>query len=385
MNSAKEFSPGATIGILGGGQLGKMMSQSAKQMGYRVHVFTNIEDSPAGQVSDREWVGAFEDIAKVQAFAQAVDVVTIETENIPVPTLQAISEFASACPGAKALEVSQNRGLEKTFCQQLDIPTCEFRLVRSWKELNEACQTIMPGVLKTTRGGYDGKGQVIIRDASEARSAWEALNADECILEAWVEYDFEFSVVAARSARGDVVAYPSIRNEHRNHILDVSHAPSGLAEHLDQQAMQRTCKLLESLEAVGVLTVEFFCCGETLLVNEMAPRPHNSGHLTIEGHVTSQFEQHIRAVCGLNLGATDLLHPTSMANLLGDEWSQGEPDWDSALAVENLKLHLYGKETPKPGRKMGHMTSFSQTVEKAVANVLQARKVLSNESPELES
>lgn len=365
--------PGASIGILGSGQLGQMMSIAAKYMGYRVHIFSPSPDSPAGQVSDLELHAGFEDLNAVEAFAKRVDVVTVETENIPLPTFDVCAEHVSTFPGRKTLEVCQNRSLEKQFLVEQQIPTCQFKVVKSVEELRAACQNLMPGVLKTTTGGYDGKGQFVIRTPEDVDQAWEALNAPEAILEEWIEYEFEFSIVGVRTRSGLSTAYASIRNEHQNGILDVSTSPSGLSDELNARATDVTFRIMKALDSVGVLTVEFFLRNEEVLVNEIAPRPHNSGHLTIEGHVTSQFEQHVRAVCGMAPGSIKQHGPVAMANLLGQHWDHSNPNWQRTLAEANNKLHLYGKEDPKVNRKMGHLISFADSAEQARRQVLAAR------------
>ena len=375
--------PGSTIGILGSGQLGRMMAIAAKQMGYRVHVFSSSQDSPAGQVADVEVVAAFDDLDAVRDFAEQVDVVTVETENIPLETLDVASAPVEAFPSRIALETCQNRGLEKQFLSDNGIPTPEFRIIRSLDELQAACSVLMPAVLKTITGGYDGKGQAVIRPESDIEEVWRSLNADEAILEQWIEYDFEFSVVGARDYAGSMTAYPSIRNDHQNGILDVSTSPSGLDDKANNAAIAIVHKIMDKLKSVGVLTVEFFNRNGEILVNEIAPRPHNSGHLTLEGHMTSQFEQHVRTVCGLTAGSTEQIRPVAMANLLGDEWSNGTPNWDLALSVGNTKLHLYGKEGPRQGRKMAHLTSIADSPEEARDNVLEARLLLSSTPAEL--
>lgn len=370
------ISPGATIGILGGGQLGRMMTIAAKHMGYRVQIYSNVKNSPAGQVADAETQGSFDDLAAIKNFANSVDVVTIETENIPTECFDTVSRCRPSFPGIKTLEVCQNRSREKQFLADNNIPTAKFKIVQSEDELRAACQEIMPGVLKTTTGGYDGKGQFVVQSPNDVETAWKELKAEEAILEEWIEYDFEFSIVGVRSSDGSMDAYPSIRNEHENGILDVSISPSGLATEINSTAAELTHKIMNELGSVGVLTVEFFFRGGEVLVNEMAPRPHNSGHLTIEGHVTNQFEQHVRAVCGIALGSTQQLQAVAMANLLGNEWSDGEPKWHQALSLPETKLHLYGKVEPKLNRKMGHLTSFADDPEQAKQQVLAARKLL---------
>ncbi|MEM9409693.1 MAG: 5-(carboxyamino)imidazole ribonucleotide synthase [Planctomycetota bacterium] len=366
--------PGGTIGILGSGQLGRMMSAAAKQMGYRVHIYSANEDSPAGQVSDIECVGSLTDLDSIKNFAQRVDVITIETENVPIDSFNTAAEFAPAYPGIPALQTCQNRGLEKKFLVKHEIPTCDFRIVRSLEDLRTACQQIMPGILKTTTGGYDGKGQARIQTKADIDQAWEDLKTNEAILEQIIHFECEFSVVGYRRDDGAANTYPPIVNDHADGILDISTSPGHLPEPVAKSAMQMVLKMMEKFGSVGVLTVEFFYADGKALVNEIAPRPHNSGHLTIEGHVTSQFEQHIRAVCGLPLGSIHQHRPVAMVNLLGDLWDNGAPDWSSILDIPETKLHLYGKETAKPKRKMGHITSTADTVDQARQNAVDARK-----------
>jgi len=373
--------PGATIGILGGGQLGRMMALAAKQMGYRVHVLTDTADSPAGQVADREVVAALDDLPAVEAFARDLQVATVETENIPLAALQHTGRFAPAFPGGRALQVSQNRSHEKSFLVEHRIGTSPYTLICSQQQLETASRDLLPAILKTTTGGYDGKGQCVLRAPSDIAGAWQTLGAEEAILESWVNYDCEFSVIAARQANGVFTAYSPIRNQHRNQILDVSLSPSGLPAESCREAIDIARQILEGLDAVGVMTVEFFYAAGQVLVNEIAPRPHNSGHLTIEAHQTSQFEQHIRAICGLPFGSTQQIQPAAMANLLGDCWQLGEPDWRAALAIPGTKLHLYGKSEPRLKRKMGHLTALADSIEAAQDNVLAARQLITGVPP----
>ena len=377
----KSILPGSTIGILGSGQLGKMMAVVAKRMGYRVHVLSPDKDTPAGQVADVEVQADYLDLPAIESFAKNVDVVTLEFENIPAKALEAAGKHAPVHPGIKTLWTTQNRGREKSFLCENDVPTCDFQVVHSLEELQAAAKTIFPAVLKTTEEGYDGKGQRFIRSTEEIESAWKQLNCTEAILERLIDFDFEFSVVAARSSTGQVAAFPTSRNEHHNHILDISISPSGLEPTIEKQATDIACQIMSHLESVGVLCVEFFHCKDgRILVNEIAPRPHNSGHLTIEANATCQFEQHVRAVCGLPLGSTDRIKPAAMANLLGDAWTNGEPRWKDSLTTPNVKLHLYGKSEPKPGRKMGHLTAIADSPELAVDFVTTARQALTAES-----
>ena len=379
-SDSNRFLPGSTIGIFGSGQLGKMTAMAAKQMGYRVVVFSPERDTPAGQVADLEIQGAYDDLDAVEMFAKQVDVITLEFENIPLQTLEAANVHAPVCPSAKTLRTTQHRVTEKTFLFEQGIPTCQFEVVRTLEELQAACTKIMPGLLKTASDGYDGKGQAVIKSPQDIQSAWESVATKEAILEEWIDYDFEFSVVAARNADGQFAAFKSIRNEHAQQILDVSTSPSGLTEATEQAAEQVVAQIMQSLETVGVLCVEFFYRDGEILVNEMAPRPHNSGHLTIEAHVTSQFAQHVRSICNLELGSTDQHSPAAMANLLGDLWSAAEPRWHEALSVAEVSLHLYGKAAPKSKRKMGHLTAISDTAQGAREKVIASRQRLADTS-----
>ncbi len=368
--------PGSTIGILGSGQLGKMTAMAAKHMGYHVHVFSPDCNTPAGQIADVEVQASYTDFSAVEEFAKQVDVITLEFENVPIETLAAAEKHTHVHPGIKTLQATQNRGLEKEFLVEQGISTCKFQVVRSLEELEEAAEHLMPAILKTTSMGYDGKGQFVLRDIADVKTAWDTLKTEEAILEEFINYDFEFSIIAARNAAGEFAAYPTIRNEHENQILDLSYSPSGLSEELNTRATEIASRIMRGLGTVGVLCVEFFCCGDEILVNEMAPRPHNSGHLTIEAHVTSQFEQQVRAVCGLPLGSTEQNKPAAMANLLGQQWENGTPQWDRALAMPNVKLHLYCKEEAKANRKMGHMVALAESSSAATEQILAARNSL---------
>ena len=376
--------PGATLGILGSGQLGRMFTLAAKSLGYRVETFSPDADSPTGQVADKEWVASYLDLDAVRAFAQSVDVVTFEFENVPAETAAAAAEFAPVRPSGAVLHIAQNRKREKEFLRQHGFPCAPFRLVTSLAELEAALQEIgTPSILKTAGFGYDGKGQARLRDASETASAWETLGGSECVLEGFVEFEREVSVVAARGLDGSFAHYGVIENAHIGGILDVSVCPSSaVSAQTAAEAAETTRAICEALDVVGVLCVEFFVTASgSLVVNEMAPRPHNSGHLTIEASVTSQFEQQVRSVCGLPLGSTELLRPAAMANLLGDVWADGTPNWAAALALPNVSLHLYGKAEARPGRKMGHLTALAETPEEAVELVRAARSALKSSLP----
>ena len=372
--------PGATLGILGSGQLGRMLALAARQLGYRIHVYSPESDSPAGQIADREWVGNYEDLDQVREFARGVDVVTFEFENVPTSTSAACAEFAPVRPDGRVLHITQQRLREKTFLADHGIPVTPFRRVTTLAELEAAARELgRSAVLKTASFGYDGKGQQKLTADSDLPAALARLQGAEGIYEAYVDFVKEISVVAARSVSGEFRAFPIFENEHAHHILDVTFCPAELTPALAHGAMDISRRILEALEVVGLLTVELFVtrAGE-LLVNELAPRTHNSGHLTLDACVTSQFEQQLRAVCGLPLGSVDLLASGAMANLLGDEWfrASGTPHWASALADPFVKLHLYGKGEPRAGRKMGHLNATGKTVSEAIARVREARRRL---------
>ncbi len=375
--------PNSTIGVLGSGQLGRMFAIAARRMGYRVHTFSPDFDTPTGQVSDFEVCAEYEDLDKVLEFARNVDVITFEFENVPFQTVEAAARFAPVRPRGEVLHTTQNRLREKTFLSNNGFPVAPFRHVKTVDEIKSAIAEIgFPAVLKTAGFGYDGKGQAKIESESDVETAFTAIGEQEAVLEAFVDFEKEVSVVAARDAAGNFADWGVIENQHERHILDVSVAPAFVSEKIHREAIEIARAILDKLEVVGVLCVEFFLTkDEKLLVNELAPRPHNSGHLTFDACLTSQFEQQLRAVCGLPLGATDFLRPAAMANLLGDLWEKGEPRWENALKFPNVKIHLYGKAEARAGRKMGHLTALSETAELAAQTVLNARNSLI-ESPE---
>lgn len=376
MGDYKTVEPGSTIGVLGSGQLGRMFAIAARQMGYRVHTFSPDSDTPTGQVADLEVTGNYDDLDAVRAFARGVSVVTFEFENVPAPTAAAAADEAPVRPGGEVLHITQHRLREKTFLAKHGFPVTPFRAVRSAADLAQAVRELgCPAVLKTASFGYDGKGQMKLTEPPADPASF--VGEDELIYEAFVDFDREVSVVAARGADGSFAHWGVIENSHDRHILDVSIAPARTSDATAREAVEIARGILEQLQVVGVLCVEFFVArGGKLLVNELAPRPHNSGHLTIDASVTSQFEQQARAVCMLPLGETRLHRPAAMANLLGDAWADGEPNWAAACAVPGVKLHLYGKSEPRPGRKMGHLTALGDTAEDAARRVKQARAVL---------
>ncbi len=370
--------PGATIGVLGSGQLGRMFAMAARRMGYLVHTFSPETDTPTGQVADVEVTASYDDLDAVRDFARRVHVVTFEFENVPAATVEAIDGVVPVRPNGAALYTTQHRLREKTFLQAAGIPITPFRRVGTRAELDSALDAIgCPAVLKTAGFGYDGKGQRLIKLPAEGAAAFDSLGGQEAVLESFVDFEREVSVVCARGADGRTAHFGVVENSHERHILDCTIAPARVSPQVVRRATEIAESLLEQLSLVGVLCVEFFLTREgELFVNELAPRPHNSGHFTIDACTTSQFEQQVRAVCGLPLGATEQLRPAAMANLLGDLWQEGEPDWRAACAVPNVKLHLYGKHEARAGRKMGHLTALAATTDEALRLVRAAREAL---------
>jgi 5-(carboxyamino)imidazole ribonucleotide synthase len=375
----KTVLPGSTIGVLGSGQLGRMFALSARRMGYRVHTYSPDRDSPTGQIADVEIDAPYEDLDRVREFASAVDVVTFEFENVPAATAETAANFALVRPAGDVLHTTQHRLREKTFLQKHGFPVTRFVAIRCANDIERAMPDFGPAILKTAGFGYDGKGQYRVNSLDEANAAWDAMGRQEAVLEAVVDFAAELSVVGVRSEAGECAFFAPSANQHVNGILDFSIAPAQFDHGVARTAIGITRGVLEQLNVTGVLCVEFFLARDgRLLVNEVAPRPHNSGHLTIDSCITSQFEQQLRAVCGLPLGSTEMLRPAAMANLLGDLWADGEPRWASALALPEIKLHLYGKIEPRPGRKMGHLTATAATGAEAGRIVQEARCQLKN-------
>lgn len=370
--------PGATLGVLGSGQLGRMFAIAARRLGYRVHVYSPDSDSPTGQVADREFSAAYDDLDSLAEFARSVDVVTFEFENVPSSVTDCIEQFAPVRPSGAVLAVAQHRLTEKSTLRNAGLPVPDFLAVATIDDLNAAVAELgTPCVLKTSSSGYDGKGQRLLRSPDETADAWAELNTDDAILEAFVDFDCEVSVVAARNESGEFAAYSPFLNTHANHILDVTLCPSGLGSEIESAAIEVARTVFETLDVLGVLCVEMFVTKSGgILINELAPRPHNSGHLTIDAHVTCQFEQQVRAICNLPLGSTTQHGPAAMANLLGDLWSHGEPDWSSLLSLPDAKLHLYGKSEARPGRKMGHISAVATDLHAAEQLVRNARSRL---------
>jgi len=378
MSQREVFLPGSTVGVMGGGQLGRMFAIAARRMGYRVHSFSPDGDTPAGQLADLEMAASYDDEAKVREFAAGVDVLTFEFENIPARTIEWCAEGCVVRPSGEVLRICQHRLREKQFLAQAGAPLPGFALVTSEAELREGVARLgAPAVLKTASFGYDGRGQRKIEVGADLAAAWAAFAGQPAVLEAWVPFEKEISVIVARGIGGETAAYPVCENRHSHHILDVTTVPAEIPDAVAEKAREIARMIAEKLDLVGLLAVEMFLLpsGE-ILVNELAPRPHNSGHFSFDASITSQFEQQLRAVCGLPLGSTESLRPCAMANLLGDLWEKGEPDWAAVAAMGDVKIHLYGKSAARPGRKMGHLVAFGATTAEAAERVRAARAAL---------
>lgn len=375
----KPILPGAAIGVLGSGQLGRMFAIAARQMGYRVHTFSPESDTPTGQVADIEVVASYLDLDAVRRFAAQVQVVTFEFENVPAECVETAAHLVPVRPAGSVLHVTQNRLREKTFLTGNGFPTTAFAAVRAVEDIATTAAAIgLPAVMKTAGSGYDGKGQAKVRSLDDCARAFAQWDCQEMIFERLVDFALEFSVIVARTLDGRFCTWGPIQNRHENHILDLSFTPARLTKESAAEAIEMAHRVAEKLELVGVLCIEFFFTRDgKILINELAPRPHNSGHLTIDACRTSQFEQQVRAVCGLPLGSAEFFGAAAMANLLGDLWEGGEPDWAAACADPHVKLHLYGKTSPRNGRKMGHLTAVAETAELAMNQVLTARQKLS--------
>jgi 5-(carboxyamino)imidazole ribonucleotide synthase len=369
--------PGGTIGVMGGGQLGRMFAIAARRMGYRIHTFAPDEDTPTGQLADVEVCAAYEDEEAVRHFAEQVDVLTFEFENIPLQSVQWAAQHCIVRPSGSILHIAQHRLREKRFLEESAFPVPAFRAVNNHEELTAAAgQLGFPCVLKTAAFGYDGKGQVKLGSLAEADAT--KLDGAAHVLEAWVSFDKEISVVVARGMDGGTETFPVCENIHRNHILDVTLVPARISGGVAQQAQELAQQIAGKLDLVGLMAIEMFLLADgAILINELAPRPHNSGHFSFDACVTSQFEQQVRGICGLPLGSPELLRPCAMVNLLGELWENGEPDWAAAASLRDVKIHLYGKQHPRPGRKMGHLLAFGTDAASAMATAIDARQRLS--------
>lgn len=361
--------PDAILGVLGGGQLGRMFCIAARTMGYRVWVLDPDPDSPAGALADRHLRADYLDQAALNELCAHCAAVTTEFENVPAETLEFLESAVPVRPSSRAVAVARDRILEKTFIREQGLATAPFFAINTEADLDYACTRLtLPALLKTAQLGYDGKGQVAVSGIDTARQGFADLGTRPCVLEERVELAREISVILARGVDGDTAVYPPGENVHVNGILDTTRVPANISDEVAAQARQMAVKLAQAMQYCGVLAVEFFLTtGGELLINEMAPRPHNSGHYTLDAALTSQFEQQVRTLCGLPPGSTRLLSPVVMVNLLGDLWTRGTPPWDKLLRHRQAKLHLYGKQAARPGRKMGHYNCLADDPLQAMA------------------
>ncbi len=369
--------PGATIGFLGGGQLGRMTAMAARTMGYDVRILDPEPDCPARPVASAVITAPWADAKAAAELATGCAAVTLEIEQIPRPSLEAAAAVAPLCPGVEAVYVIQERARQKEWLATNGFPLGPFRTVRHAATAADAVAALGPAIVKSAMGGYDGRGQVRVRTADEGRAAFESLRVPTCVVEAFLDIATEVSVLVARRADGTAVAYPTSRNFHTDGVLTWAVTPSGVGAARESEARALALGIAQKLGIVGLLAVEMFILTDgTLLVNELAPRPHNTYHHSERAHPTSQFEQLVRAICHLPLGAVDVVRPAAIHNLLGDLWSGGAPDFTAALAVPGVRVHLYGKKAARPGRKMGHLSADGATPEEALQRVRTAYDAL---------
>ncbi|WP_350134529.1 5-(carboxyamino)imidazole ribonucleotide synthase [Nitrosomonas sp.] len=370
--------PGAMLGVLGGGQLGRMFVQAAQQMGYPVTVLDPDNGSPAGRVADDFICAGYADQSALEKLGSQCAAITTEFENIPANSLRNLAKSCAVSPDAYSVSVAQNRIAEKQFLSINGFTVAPFAVIQQTDDFaDQDAADLLPGILKVSQFGYDGKGQVKVASAAEFPAAYAQLNHAVCVLEKFMPLKCEISVVVARGGDGKVATFPVSENQHVNGILDVSIVPARIAPLLAGKAQEIACQIAKSLNYQGVLCVEFFVLqDDELVINEIAPRPHNSGHYSIDACVTSQFEQQVRTLCGLPLGSTAQLSPAVMINLLGDVWRNGDPDWNIVLQHPSTKLHLYGKTEARPGRKMGHFTVLSSDIETALSEALHIKQQL---------
>jgi 5-(carboxyamino)imidazole ribonucleotide synthase len=385
MNLSKQtILPGQTIGIIGGGQLGRMMAIAAKTMGYSIAVLDPEPDSPCGQVSDKKVIGAYDDLDAIKRLAELSDVITYEFENIDADALEWLCENAWVPQGTQLLDISQDRIKEKNAIQSAGVQVAPFAVINSLTDIYNHIETLdYPAVLKTSRGGYDGKGQLIIKEKQDIEEAQALLAHGPCVLEKWVPFKKEISVILTGSVSGEISVFPVAENIHINNILHQTIAPARISEKAKEKAIRYAKKLAQHFQLVGTLSVEMFLTDEDeIYINELAPRPHNSGHYTIEACETSQFEQHIRAVCNLPLANTQLLKPALMINILGEHQANV---LEKMPETKDWKVHFYGKRDPKKKRKMGHVTILRDSVETAIEEAKQSRIWEANKEKSLEA
>ncbi len=376
----KPILPGAMLGVLGGGQLGRMFTQAAQQMGYCVTVLDPAEDCPAGNVADDHICADFTDSSALQRLMSQCEAITTEFENVPAESLRRLAKNRVVSPDAQSVFIAQNRVTEKQFLTNNGFTVASFAVITRQLDLDdEDIDYFLPGILKASQFGYDGKGQKIVHHRDELQAAYTQLNQPICVLEKFMPLKCEISVVVARNADGTVATFPPAENQHVDGILDISIVPARIAPELAQRAREMACQVVGALQYQGVLCVEFFVLqDDELLINEIAPRPHNSGHYSINACITSQFEQQVRTLCGMPLGDTTQHSAAVMVNLLGDLWHRGEPDWSRVLRHPTAKLHLYGKKEARQGRKMGHYTVLASDIASALHDALDIKKQLNH-------
>ena len=365
--------PPDMLGMLGGGQLGRFFVIAAHELGYRVTVLDPDQNSPAGSIADIHLCAAYDDPAALETLANTCRAITTEFENVPAATMEYLAQHCIVRPSAQAVAIAQNRIKEKDFISEIGLPVAPYAVIESAADLPADEAGLYPAILKVARFGYDGKGQARVVNAEEAKAALAAFSSEPCVLEKMLTLDYEVSVILARDAEGNISAFPTAENSHLHGILDISIVPARAPAALHDAAHQMAMHIAQRLEYVGVLAVEFFVSDSHLLVNEIAPRPHNSGHYTIDACTTSQFEQQVRALTGLPLGDPRMHSYAAMVNILGDVWQNGDPAWEKILAHTELKLHLYGKREARKGRKMGHFTVLGRDVETVAALAMQGR------------
>jgi len=370
--------PPAMLGMLGGGQLGRFFVIAAHEMGFKVTVLDPDKHSPAGKIADVHMCATFDDADALKKLAETCVAISTEFENVPAQTLATLAQTTIVRPSAECVAIAQHRVSEKNYFKQAGLPVAPFVVVQQEADLPNDASDLYPAILKVARFGYDGKGQARVKNLAEAQAAFANFKREECVLEKMMALDYEVSVVLARDSKGNIEAFTPAENGHLNGILDVSIAPARGSEGINQEAQRLAMLVAEKLNYIGVLGVEFFVCNGQLLVNEMAPRPHNSGHYTIDACVTNQFEQQVRALTDLPLGSARQHSAAVMVNLLGDVWQAdgAEPAWMNAFESASLKMHLYGKQSARAGRKMGHYTVINSSLDKAIADAMQVRQLL---------
>lgn len=369
--------PPAMLGMLGGGQLGRFFVIAAHEMGYKVTVLDPDQNSPAGKIADVHICAKYDDAAALKQMAETCQAITTEFENVPAATLKTLAQSVPVRPSADAVAIAQHRVSEKNFLKEAGLPVAPYAVIDTESDLPADDSEIYPAILKVARFGYDGKGQARVTNQSEAKAAFAAFGQEECVLEKMLKLDYEVSVVLARDVNGHVATFPTAENSHLNGILDISIVPARGSDAVNHQAQKLAISVAEKLQYNGVLGVEFFVCDGELLVNEIAPRPHNSGHYTLDACITNQFEQQVRVMTGLPLGSSRQHSPAVMVNLLGDIWPDGaEPAWQLALGAPTLKMHLYGKAEARAGRKMGHFTVLGTNRDDAIKLAMQVRSEL---------